>query len=229
MNILIAGASGGIGRHLTEHFDVEGNMLYLTSRRHPEKLIIPSRAAAATYGCDFTNPSDVQFVFDQIRSLDVIINCMGHVENSLIVRMSEEQWDRVIESNMKSVFLSCRFGAPLVVSGGHIINISSVLGEMGMPGASNYCAAKGAVEAFTRSFALECLSRKISVNALSLGYFDTGLGRGLSPEIVARILKRIPLGEFGDPDEISRAVDYIISSQYMVGNVLRLNGGLWNS
>ena len=230
MNILIAGASGGIGQTLTDHFDVKGNTLYLTYHSQPHRIHVPKHAASFQYQCDFSRGDIAGVVFDQIRSLDVIINCMGHVENRLVVKMDEDQWDRVIATNLKSVFLSCKYGAPLVVDGGHIINISSVLGSMGMPGASNYCAAKGAVEAFTRSFALECLiKRRVFVNAIALGYFKTGLGLSLSRTVAEKTLERIPLDEFGDPQEIARAVDYIISSRYMAGNVLQLNGGLWNS
>lgn len=231
MNILIAGASGGIGRYLTKHFDVEGNALHLTYHNHPGKVCVPANAAAKLHLCDFTYAVDVRTMFEKIPSLDVIINCMGHVENKLVIRMDEDQWDRVIDANLKSVFLSCKWGAPKIVDGGHIINISSVLGEMGMQGASNYCAAKGAVEAFTRSFARECCQpgRRVFVNALSLGYFRIGMGLELGAHIADFVRERILLGEFGDPEEIGRTVDYIISSRYMAGNVLRLNGGLWNS
>ena len=233
MNILITGASGGIGRHLTEHFDKPGNALFLTYRTyqsHLRNVAIPAAASAEMIiMCDFTKSADVQALFDRIRSLDVIVNCMGHVENSLAVRMDEEQWDRVIDSNLKTVFLSCKHGAPLMAPCGHIVNISSVLGSLGMPGASNYCAAKGAVEAFTRAFALECIPRGIFVNAIALGYFKTGLGLELSPKSVEAALSRIPLRRFGEPGEISRAVDYVIASRYMTGSVLHLNGGLWNS
>ena len=109
---------------------------------------------------------------------------MGHVENELVRRMDVGAWDRVIESNLKTVFLSCRYGITKVVQGGHIINISSILGSMGMIGASNYVAAKGGVESFTKSFALECLHKtRVFVNAIALGYFKIGMGLTLSEKI----------------------------------------------
>ena len=152
---------------------------------------------------------------------------MGHVENELVRRMDVGAWDRVIESNLKTVFLSCRYGITKVVQGGHIINISSILGSMGMIGASNYVAAKGGVESFTKSFALECLHKnRVYVNAIALGYFKIGMGLTLNEKIANYICQQIPLREFGEPDEIGKLVKYIISSQYLVGQVIHLNGGL---
>lgn len=230
MKIMIAGASGGIGKYLTRQFDVAGNSLYLTFNNSPDKIIPVIRAQAETFHCDFSRPQDVESVFAHIPSLDVLINVMGHVENALIQKMDEGQWDRVLSSNLKTVFLSCKYGVGKMADGGHIINISSVLGDMGMIGASNYVAAKGAVEAFTRSFAQECLlKRKVFVNALALGYFDVGMGLNLKENIAATIREKIPLKEFGQPEEIMKAVIYIISSKYISGQTLRVNGGLWNS
>jgi len=112
-----------------------------------------------------------------------------------------------------------------MVENSHIINISSVLGTTGMPGATNYVASKGGVEAFTRSLALEVIRDKIFVNAIALGYFETGLGLKLTDKIKNMVLERIPLKKFGDPEEIGAIVNYIISSRYLVGQVLHLNGG----
>jgi|PlaIllAssembly_1097288.scaffolds.fasta_scaffold01802_7 3-oxoacyl-[acyl-carrier protein] reductase len=227
MNIMIAGASGGVGNYLTEQFDVGGNLLYLTYNSSRDKLFPVTKAQSIIHKCDFTNSKDVELVFSQITSLDVLINTMGHVENNLIKNMEEGEWDRVIASNLKTIFLSCKSGVSKMVDNGHIINISSVLGDMGMIGATNYVAAKGAVEAFTKSFALECLmKRRIFVNSISLGYFKTGLGLKLTDKIHKIICEKIPLKEFGEPEEIMKAVNYIISSRYMVGQILHINGGL---
>lgn len=229
MNIMIAGASGGIGRYLTRQFDIAGHQLYLTYNNSPDKIIPVIKARAQTFQCDFSRAAEVENVFSQIASLDVLINTMGRVENNLIQKMDEGQWDSVLSSNLKTIFLSCKYGLEKMAEGGHIINISSVLGDMGMIGASNYAAAKGAVEAFTRSFALECFKQNVFVNALALGYFNIGMGLELSENIAAMIRAKIPSKEFGEPGEIMKAVIYIISSQYISGQVLRVNGGLWNS
>jgi 3-oxoacyl-[acyl-carrier protein] reductase len=227
MNIMIAGASGGIGNYLTEQFDVDGNLLYLTYNSSRDKVFPVTKAQSIIHKCDFSNSKDVECIFSQITSLDVLINTMGHVENNLIKNMEEGEWDRVIASNLKTIFLSCKSGVSKMVDNGHIINISSVLGNMGMIGATNYVAAKGAVEAFTKSFAMECLlKRRIFVNAISLGYFKTGLGLKLTENIYKMVCEKIPLKEFGEPEEIMKAVNYMISSKYMVGQILHINGGL---
>jgi 3-oxoacyl-[acyl-carrier protein] reductase len=227
MNVMIAGASGGIGNYLTGKFDTEGNILYLTYNSSHDKVALVTKTYAQIFKCDFSRAKEVENVFAEIPALDVLINTMGHVENALIHKMDEGEWDRVISSNLKTVFLSCKYGVTKVVDNGHIINISSVLGNMGMIGATNYVAAKGAVEAFTKSFALECLlKRKIFVNALALGYLKTGMGMNLKENIAEMIREKIPLKEFGEPDEIFKAINYIISSKYLVGQILHINGGL---
>ena len=232
LNILIVGASGGIGRVLTEHFDRSRNFIYGTYNFNPQKLYEPCRAIFDGFEVDFTKPRQVQSFFSKIpfQHLDAIINCLGVTRNRLIVKMQDEDWDDVINSNLKSVFLSCKHALPHLKDEGHIINISSVLGQMGMPGASNYSAAKGAVEAFTRSFSQECLlKRKIFVNAISLGYFKIGMGLDLAPDIAEAMKQKIPLKDFGEPSEIALAVDYVLASKYLSGSTLQVNGGLWNS
>ena len=230
MNIMIAGASSGIGQYLTEHFDKEGNELHLTYNLHPQNVKKTVKARSFPQRCDFSRAEDVKFAYGLLPPLDVVINCMGHTENHLVEKMDVDEWDRVIESNLKTVFLSCKEAIHYMKEGGHIINISSVLGSIGMPGASNYCAAKGAVEAFTRTFAQECLMlRKVFVNAIALGYFNIGMGCALPANIAFMMRNKIPLGEFGDPKEIALAVDYVVSSKYLVGTTLHVNGGLWNS
>ena len=224
---MIAGASGGIGAFLTQEFDTENNQIILTYNRSKNKLFKPQYARTTAYQCDFTKAEQVKGIFDEIDGIEVLINVMGHVENNLVCRMGEKEWDRVIESNLKTVFLACRYGIAKVVEGGHIINISSILGSMGMIGASNYVAAKGGVESFTKSFALECLhNNRVYVNAIALGYFKIGIGLNLSDKISHLIREKIPLKEFGEPQEIVKLVKYIISSQYLVGQVIHLNGGL---
>ena len=227
MKIMIAGASGGIGQYLTKEFDLEGNELFLTYNKSKDKICQVKKAKANIIQCDFTNGENVQEVLSNISSLDVLINVMGYVANNLICRMSEDEWDAVIASNLKTVFLSCRYAIDKIVENGHIINITSVLGSTGMIGATNYVASKGGVESFTKSFALECLhKRKVFVNAIALGYFKIGMGLNLTEKIIDLVKKNIPLGDFGEPEEIGNVVKFIISSRYLVGQIIHLNGGL---
>ena len=224
---MIVGASGGIGNLLTRHFDSEENELYLTYNKSRNKIFSPQNAKSTIINADFTKVNDVENAFSNIEPLNVLINVVGRVANNLIFRMREQEWDTAINTNLKSVFLSCRYGIPKMVEEGHIINFSSVLGRMGMVGATNYAASKGGVESFTRSLALECLhKRKIYVNAIALGYFKIGMGLDLSEKIVNVIKEKIPLKDFGEPDEITKAVDYVLSSKYLVGQIIEINGGL---
>ena len=165
MKIMIVGARGGIGHYLTKRYDLEGNELYLTYNTSKKNIYKTENAISHVLKCDFTKKEEVKMIFEHISALDVLINVMGHFENQLICQMEESVWDRVIASNLKTTFLSSRYAIEKIVDYGHIINISSVLGSSGMIGASNYVAAKGAVEAFTRSFALESLpKRRVFVN-----------------------------------------------------------------
>lgn len=227
MKIMIVGASGGIGSLLTKHFDSEENDLYLTYNESRNKIYSVKKAKSTIIRSDFTNVNDVENAFTGIESLDVLINAVGSIANNLIYRMKEEEWDIAINTNLKSVFLSCRYAIPKMVEEGHIITFSSVLGRMGMIGATNYAASKGGVESFTKSLALECLhKRKIFVNAVALGYFKIGMGLDLSEKIVETIKEKIPLKDFGETDEITNVVDYILSSKYLVGQIIEINGGL---
>ena len=228
MKIFIAGASGGIGRYLTKEFDTNENRLYLTYNKSKEKILKTKNALSTeVFKVDFTIYKEVEATFSNLESLDLLINVMGHVENNMISRMSEEEWDRVIASNLKTYFLSCKYGIEKIVENGHIINFSSILGSTGMIGATNYSTAKGGIESFTKSFALECLHRRrVFVNAVALGYFEIGMGLKLSKKIEDTVKLRIPLNEFGDPKEIIKVVRYIISSKYLVGQIIHINGGL---
>lgn len=227
MKVMIVGASGGIGNLLTKHFDSEVNELYLTYNESRDKIYPVHNAKFTIIKSDFTDVNDVENAFSDIESLDVLINAVGSVANNLIYRMKEEEWDITINTNLKSVFLSCRYGIPKMAEESHIITFSSVLGRMGMIGATNYAASKGGVESFTKSLALECLHKqKIFVNAVALGYFKTGMGLNLSEKIVETIKDKIPLKDFGETDEITKVVDYILSSKYLVGQIIEINGGL---
>lgn len=218
MNIVIFGASGGIGNVLTKHFDTIEHRLVLVYNRGIDNVCIPQYSKFDIL--------PLHFYIDRIEEkIDVLINVMGSFDNALIKNMSYDAWTSVIHSNLDSIFLSCNKMIPKMNENSHIINISSVLGATGMIGASNYCAAKGGVEAFTRSLALELIRDKIFVNGIALGYFKVGLGLKLEEKVVESTKKKIALHEFGNPAEIVNLVDYIISSRYLVGQIIHLNGG----
>ena len=226
MKIVIAGASGGVGWHLSNAFDRKYHHLILTYNTNKGGVLKPEKATHEIIQCNFTVPDQVAAAFDGITGIDVLINTMGTTANSLVKDMVEDEWNRVIESNLKTVFISCATLLKKMTPNGHIINMSSVLAATGMIGASNYAAAKGGVESFTRSFAKEGLRVNVNVNAIALGYFDTGMGKDLPDAIKDFAMKRIPKRSFGDPSEIIKLVKYIISTNYLVGQVIHLDGGL---
>ena len=206
MNIVITGASRGIGRFLADR--LKGTIISL---EHGE--------------CDVSNEAEVHSLFDRLNHVDVLINNAGAVFNSLVTDMSGNEWDYVVDTNLKGTFLCSKYAIPKMSAGSHIINISSVLSRTGCVGACNYAASKGGVESFTKSLALELIRDGIFVNCISLGFFDIGLGERLSPKAKDRAMERIPSHQFGDPEEIARTIEYIIGSKYLVGSIINLSGG----
>jgi len=227
LKVLIAGASGGVGSQLVKAFDDPNNELLLTynTNNYFDK---DQKRKHQIIKCDFSNENDVINLFSNVENLDVVINSFGSNKNKLINNMRIQDWNSVIQYNLTSTFLSCKYAQDKLKHHGHIINMSSVVGSIGAIGATNYAAAKGGVEAFTKSFALECLLKNnIYVNCIALGYFNIGMGNRLDENIIKEVKNRIPINEFGNPDEISKLVKYIISSRYLVGQIIHLNGGLY--
>jgi len=222
MNIMIVGAAGGVGHLLAKHFDTPLHHLYLVG--HKEKVHIPYNGQAIY--TDFTSEKNVEAVFSRIKTLNLLINAQGVTADNLIKNMGKSEWDMVLDVNLTSVFLACKHAYFKMKPLSHIINFSSVLAKTGMIGASNYAASKGAIESFTKSFALEAIRNAVFVNCISLGYFDIGMGRRLSDKITRSVERKIPLGYFGHKDEILKLVEYIIQSTYLVGQTIELNGGL---
>jgi len=228
LKVLIAGASGGVGSNLIKVFDEDNNELFLTYKDNKNVIIEPKNATYKIIKCDFTNENDVSGLYNNLDFIDVVINSFGTAKNKLIKKMDLADWKAVIDTNLTSTFLSCKHSQNKLKDHGHIINISSVLASTGAIGASNYVAAKGGIESFTKSFALECLLRnKIYVNCIALGYFNTGMGNKLNQKIEKEVKRKIPIYEFGNPNEISSIVKYIISSRYLIGQTIHLNGGLY--
>tara|TARA_Y100001970_G_scaffold63174_1_gene80871 strand:+ start:12799 stop:13485 length:687 start_codon:yes stop_codon:yes gene_type:complete len=227
LKLLIAGASGGVGSQLVKAFESSNNELVLTYNSN-NSFDDNQRMKHQIIKCDFSNEDDVINLYSQVESLDIVINTFGYNKNKLIKNMKLDEWNSVINFNLTATFLSCKYAQNKIRNHGHIINISSVLGRIGSIGAANYAAAKGGVEAFTKSFALECLLKNnVYVNCIALGYFRIGMGEKLDEKIIKDVKNRIPLNSFGDPEEISNLVKYIISSRYLVGQIIHLNGGLF--
>lgn len=172
----------------------------------------------------------VKEIYAEHGRIDILVNNAGIVRDQLLMKMSEEEWDAVLDVNLKSCFLTCR----AVVRGmmkarkGKIINIGSVVGIGGNPGQANYSASKAGMIGFTKSLAKELASRQICVNCVAPGYICTPMTEGLSESQKDQILSQIPLGRFGKPEDVAHMALYLASplAQYITGQVISVSGGI---
>jgi 3-oxoacyl-[acyl-carrier protein] reductase len=172
----------------------------------------------------------IKITLDTYQRLDVVVNNAGITDDTLMLRMSETQFDRVIETNLKGVWAMCKYALkPLMQAGnGRIINIASVAGMMGNIGQANYAAAKAGVIGLTKTLAREMASRNLTVNVVAPGFIQTNMTANLSPQIKEAALAMIPLKRFGIPEDIAQMVSYLASSkaQYITGQTFVVDGGM---
>lgn len=172
----------------------------------------------------------IQTTVQTFQRLDVLVNNAGITDDTLMLRMSEDQFDRVIETNLKGVWATCKYALkPLMQAGqGRIINIASVAGMMGNAGQANYAAAKAGVIGLSKTLAREMASRNITVNVVAPGFIETRMTAGLSPTIKESALGIIPLKKFGQPEDIAYMVSFLASNkaQYITGQTIVVDGGM---
>ncbi len=240
---LVTGASRGIGKAIALALGQSGAKVACIARNE-EKLRETADAitgggtagggTAVVYACDVTDSAAVQKVVDAMvedwGQLDIVVNNAGITRDTLIPRMSDEQWDDVISTNLRSVFLFTRAATQVMMRrrSGRIINISSVSGIMGNPGQSNYSASKAGIIGLTRSVARELASRKVTVNAICPGFIATEMTDTLGPAVQDEVKKRVPAKRLGEVKEIADAVLYLASDSaaYVTGQILTVDGGL---
>jgi 3-oxoacyl-[acyl-carrier protein] reductase len=169
-------------------------------------------------------------VVENFGKVDILVNNAGITRDGLLMRMKEEDWDAVLDVNLKGVFTCTREAVKLMAKtkSGAIVNISSVVGEMGNAGQANYCASKAGIIGFTKAVAREYAKRNITVNAITPGFIETDMTGVLSENIREDLLKQIPMGRFGKPEDIAEAVHFLVSGggSYITGHVLAVNGGM---
>jgi 3-oxoacyl-[acyl-carrier protein] reductase len=189
---------------------------------------------AIALACDVTDSKRVgevvAEVIQQWGGLQILVNNAGITRDNVILRMKDEQWDSVLNINLKGTFLFIRAAARPMMKGqrGRIINVASVSGLMGNPGQANYSASKAGVIGLTRTVARELASRNITVNAVAPGFIATEMTAKLGEELLTQIKKEIPLGRLGDPQDVADAVLFLASdaASFITGHVLTIDGGL---
>ena len=238
--VMITGATRGIGLAVAQAFAKAGANLSICASRETglqeaaEKLTALG-AKVYTQRVDISNAQDCEsFVENTLKewgSLDVLVNNAGITKDNLTVRMSEADFDLVINVNLKGTFLMSKAALKVMFKkrSGNIVNISSVVGEMGNPGQANYVASKAGVIGLTKTFAKEFGSRGVRVNAVAPGFVQTAMTDQLPPEVKAKALEAVPLKRFADAADIAKAVLCLASEDaaYITGHVLAVNGGLY--
>ncbi len=236
---LVTGASRGIGAAIAMELARRGAKVIGTATSESGATAI-TEALSAFPGCrgialNVTDGGAVDAVIDAIVKADgglhVVVNNAGITRDTLSMRMRDEDWDAVLDTNLRGVFRVCRAAVrPMMKQRyGRIVNITSVVGASGNPGQANYAAAKAGVSGMTRSLARELGSRGITVNCVAPGFIDTDMTRALSTEQTSALKAQIPLGRLGTPEDIAAAVAFVASraAGYVTGTELHVNGGMF--
>jgi 3-oxoacyl-[acyl-carrier protein] reductase len=237
---LVTGAGRGIGRAIAFEFARRGAAVVVNYNKSAEaaeelsKDIQTTGGKAAIFQADVSNYSQAQnlvkFAVETFGDLHILVNNAGITRDTLIMMMSEEDWDSVITTNLKSTFNCSKAAVKHMMRKryGRILNIASVAGQMGNPGQTNYSSSKAGQIGFTKSLAREVASRNITVNAIAPGFVDTKILDAMSPETLEAALKMVPMGRKGKPEEIAYAAAFLASDQagFITGQVLGVDGGM---
>lgn len=237
---LVTGASRGIGREIALELARQGADIavnYSGSEERANGVVAEIKEMgrnAIAIQCDVSDSESVanmvKSTIDAFGKLDILVNNAGITKDNLLMRMKEDEWDDVININLKGVFLCTKAVTRQMMKqrSGRIINISSIVGVSGNPGQANYVAAKSGVIGLTKTSAKELASRGITVNAVAPGFITTEMTDKLQEEVKDIMLKQIPLARFGEPSDIANVVVFLASeeSRYMTGQTLHVDGGM---
>ena len=239
-NALVTGGSRGIGKSIALALAKEGANVIINYSSNPATAeeVIKEIEALGVKGLavkgNVANQEEVKEMLEKIEEVfdgvDILVNNAGITKDNLFIRMKEEEWDQVMDVNLKGVFLCTKAVTRKMIKQkfGKIINISSVVGVMGNPGQANYCASKAGVIGFTKSIAKELAGKNICVNAIAPGFIDTDMTAVLSDTVKDEMLKHIPLKRYGKPEDIANLVVFLSSddSNYITGQVIQVDGGM---
>ena len=234
--ILITGATGGIGNSLVEKFHNLGSLIVATGtneeklnklkKKYP-KIIVEK------FKLDEHNKIEefVDKVYKNLNGLDVLVNNAGITLDNISLRLTEENWKKVIDINLTSTFLMCKYTIKKMLKNkyGKIINITSIVGHTGNLGQANYCASKAGIVAMSKSLAIEYAKKNININCISPGFIKTAMTDKIDEKYKEILLSKIPSSRFGEPEDIANAVLFLASKQsnYINGETLHVNGGMY--
>jgi len=237
---IITGSSRGIGRAIALHLASRGAIIVASARNLAalESLVAEIEGQggkALAVPSDVGISQDVEKLFasatDTFGRVDILVNNAGITRDGLMMRMKDEDWDAVMNTNLKGAFFCSRAAAKIMSKqrSGRIINISSVVGEMGNAGQSNYCASKAGLIGLTKSNARELAKRNVTVNAIAPGFIVTDMTDALSDQLKEGLQAQIPLARLGEAEDIAHAVAFLAAEQagYITGQVLGVNGGMY--
>jgi 3-oxoacyl-[acyl-carrier protein] reductase len=237
---LVTGATRGIGRAIAQELAARDMTVIGTATSDSGAAAISEYLKAlgnngAGMALDVADPASVQSVTEQIGKQFgqplVLVNNAGITRDNLLMRMKEDEWDSVINTNLNALYRLCRACLKGMTRArwGRIISVSSVVASSGNPGQSNYAASKAAIEGFSRSLAREVGSRGITVNSIAPGFIDTDMTRALNEKQIEVLLSQIPLSRFGKPEEVAAVAGFLASDAgaYITGETLHVNGGMY--
>ena len=239
-NALITGAAQGIGKSIALSMAREGANVGIAdvnieSAENTAGEINALGVKGVAIGIDVSKQESVSEAFgtftDELGSLDILVNNAGITKDTVLLRMKEEDWDAVLNINLKGSFLCCKEAVKIMAKkrSGKIISISSVVAFMGNPGQANYSSSKAGLIGLTKTIAREYAGRGLRANAVAPGFFQTSMTDVLSDEVKNKMKSNIPLGQFGTPEDVTNAVIFLASneSDYITGQVIHVNGGMY--
>lgn len=238
---LVTGASRGIGREIALTLAQDGHTVIVNYSGSEDKAndvvkeIETAGGKAESYQCHVQNADDVKAMIKHITdthgSIDIVINNAGITRDNLLMRMKEEEFDDVVNVNLKGAFNVLKsVSRPMIrQKSGRIVNISSIVGSLGNAGQTNYVATKAAIDGMTKSVARELASKNITVNGVAPGFIKSDMTDVLSDELKDGMLQQIPLNHFGETKDIANAVSFLVSDKasYITGQTIHVNGGMY--
>ena len=237
-NILITGASGGIGKELVKKFvSLGANVLGSGTKTEKLELIKKQYPDIKVKKFDISNHSGIEEFIEivslELGGLDILINNAGINQDNLSIRMKDEEWKKVIDTNLTSTFLLSKYAIKKMLKNkfGRIVNITSVVGHTGNLGQSNYSASKAGIIGMSKSLATEYAKKNITVNCVSPGFIISDMTMGIADKVKLYLTSRIPMGKFGTGEDVSNCVAFLSSEQasYVTGETIHVNGGMYMS